>query len=429
MNEIMMNEKAKKILYKITDFYLTSRDFNGIPFCTMKEEYDEGELTKILEILLEKELISVVFGDIHPNPHIKAFKSEPTDVQIKKLKTNKIHDSCIYPNKSHLSTVVNIEDYSDRPYTLELALGAPQLDYRSFGLSILEYYRNDPRYYYKNDDIRGWISVTDKHYESDEMPKSDQVLLETFGFSYDDNLNRAVAVFVVYLSRLSPEHQQIWKANELSGDYKLHPDYYRNAILGDWGEGISIFNAFIEELKIINNMSQVMKRPNFFHKDFADEEKPRNFSFLVRPTLSEFNDFCLLLDKMISDNINKSFFLNEVPYENETTRDDDKVIVTQKGTISVLEDWLKKFVKLNDEHVLFEMISTFKKIRKLRQKPAHAIKNDEFDQKYIHQQRELMKKAYTSVKTLRLIFAILPKVQHENIKIPNVIHDGKIWTY
>ena len=39
-------------------------------------------------------------------------------------------------------------------------------------------------------------------------------MLQTFGFSYDLKLNRAVAVFV-HLARLSPEHQQIWKAQRI----------------------------------------------------------------------------------------------------------------------------------------------------------------------------------------------------------------------
>jgi len=38
-----------------------------------------------------------------------------------------------------------------------LALGEAQLSYRSFDLSVLEFYRNDPRHRYENDDINGRI--------------------------------------------------------------------------------------------------------------------------------------------------------------------------------------------------------------------------------------------------------------------------------
>ncbi len=57
------------------------------------------------------------------------------------------------------------------------------------------------------------------------MPSTDKFLLETFGFSYDAELSRAVAVFLRYLSDLTPQHQQIWNTKLLQGDFELHPDY------------------------------------------------------------------------------------------------------------------------------------------------------------------------------------------------------------
>ena len=209
--------------------------------------------------------------------------------------------------------------YENKPYILAMALGTPQLDFRAFDLSVLEFYRNDPRYIYENDDIRGWISISDEYFESESVPESDQVLLDTFGFCYDENFNRAVAVFVRYLADLSPEHQQIWKAKELQGDYLLHPDYYRNTILGDWGTGISIFDAFVKELQLINKMAEAMERPVLFREDFSSG-KPNKFGFLVRPTLESYNEFVLLLDKMVSDNISKKFFKGETQHEKEVER-------------------------------------------------------------------------------------------------------------
>ncbi len=116
--------------------------------------------------------------------------------------------------------------FADRPYTKELALGEGQLAFRAFDLSILEIYRNDSRYYYVSNDVDGLISVTDEQDRSNEMRESDKALLQTFGFCYDENFSRAVAVFLRYLADLSPEHQQIWKSRELLGGYRIHPDYY-----------------------------------------------------------------------------------------------------------------------------------------------------------------------------------------------------------
>ncbi len=73
---------------------------------------------------------------------------------------------------------------------------------------------------------------------------------------------------------------------------------------------MSIFDAFIEELHHINEMCKLMSHPALFKDDFKDNNKPRELCFLIRPTLKQFNEFILLLDKMISENINRAFFLD-----------------------------------------------------------------------------------------------------------------------
>ena len=138
---------------------------------------------------------------------------------------------------------------------------------------------------YETDEISGRIC-----YDSENMAERDKTMLESFGFSYDAGDNRAVAVFLRYLVRLSPEHQQIWEAKELETEHVLHPDYYRKAILGDWREHESIFRAFLDELHLICQLTQGMGRPPLFRKDFGKDRdsKPREFGVLIRPTLKEF---------------------------------------------------------------------------------------------------------------------------------------------
>ena len=204
------------------------------------------------------------------------------------------------------------------------------------------------------------------------MHDRDQVILQTFGFAYDDNMTRAVAVFLKYLSNLSPEHQQIWRTKLLAGKFRLHPDYYKGCILGDWELGISVFEAFIEELKIIKNMCAAMGRPSLFRKTFEDP-RPPNFSFLVRPTQEEFNSFVHTLDKMMSENINKKFFKKEVSHEMEQEREDGKIVVLPMGTIAMFDEWIKARFRIEDTKYIDDIITTFKRVRNLRQKPAHII--------------------------------------------------------
>jgi hypothetical protein len=300
------------------------------------------------------------------------------------------------------------------------------LNYAVFDLSVLESYRNDPRYFYSTDDIGGWISISDEYYQSLQMKPSDKIVLQSFGFCYEkDKMNRAVAVFYTYLADLTPEHQQIWNSKILSGTYFLHPDYARSSG-GNFYERESIFAAFAEELHTINEFSKLMGRPNLFRESYK-EKRSKEFSFLIRPTLKEFNSFVHLLDKMISENINKDFFQHEIPYQTETKRPDGKVVVQDKGTIALLKEWLDIKVSIPDPKPKDEMIQTFKNIRKMRMEPAHKVDENRFEQEYFKKQRKLMIEAYSAVRTLRLILANHPRTKTYNV--PEWLFKGEIWTF
>ena len=418
---------TEEILTKIAESYLNSHDYNGISVSSLVTKYGEAEVRGSLSNLVEKNLVSVVFGDYHPNPHIKALPSEPKAEQIEKLNKPYFKHACAYPNTQHLEGVVDQGKYSDRPFELCLALGQPQLSYKSFDLSILEFYRNDPRYNYQYDDIHGFICIKSEYSESASLPESDQILLESFGFSIDDESNIYVAVFLRYLSNLSPEHQLIWASKQVDLKTYLHPDYHRTSIIGDFPEKLSLYQAVLLEIKAINDICEAIEREPLFRDDFFVSGRPREFGYLLRPTLKEFNDFVHLLDKMLSENINRKFFKNEVSFEKEETRSDGKIIVNQKGTIQILEDWLRDQFRAEDWSDINEMFCTFRHIRKLRQKPAHSVDENEFDQKYIKEQQELMKSVYRAVKILRVVLAYHPAAA--SIKIEKKLKDGLIWSF
>jgi len=420
MQEASKGKKKDKILKTITDKYLSSEEFNGQPLGSLKSEKQS------IIALVQEGKIEISFGDEHPNPHIKAFELGDKDIQIEKVNRIGLCDACAYPTKEHLKNIVDPSKFEKKPFTLRIALGEPTLNFAAFDLSVLEFYRNDPRYFYSANDVSGWISISDEYYHSSEVKPSDKIVLQTFGFCYErKTMSRAVAVFYRYLSNLTPEHQQVWNSKMLVGDYLLHPDYARSSA-GHWPKKASIFTAFIEELHTVNEYSKLMGRPNFFNRSYR-ENKPKEFSFLIRPTLKEFNSFVHLLDKMLSDNINKDFFRDEIPYDTEEKRADAKIVVQPKGTITLLKEWLDIKVNLPDPKPKNDMIKTFRRIRKMRMKPAHKVDEDVFEQEYFKKQRELMIEAYSAVRTLRLIFANHPKTR--NYKVPEWLFKGEIWTF
>jgi hypothetical protein len=412
-----------QLLDQITAFYLGSSGFNGLPLHGIG--LSQPELETLLAELVGDGLVSLEFGDIHPNPHIRALEPQSVEEQLAKPGQRGAENACAYPTPTHLVRVVDAPRYADRPFTLKLYLGEPQLKPYFFDLAVLEFYRNDPRYHYKVSDVSGQISVTSEHYLGGQMAEPDKIVLETFGFAYDAEMRRAVAAYLRYLHTLSPEHQRIWHAKLLHGDYKLHPDYWRSTH-GHWPEGASIFAVFLEEMHHVNEMARLMGRPPFFRQEYHGGKRPREFAFLIRPTLKEFNAFVHLLDKMVSENINVDFF-EGVPLEEERERPDGRLEVVRKASLRVLEEWLNAAVRLDDPRAKDEMLATLKKIRALRQRPAHAVEEDVFDQRYFKEQRELIVEVYAAMRTIRLIFALHPATQ--GYAVPDWLDTGKIWTH
>jgi hypothetical protein len=424
--------ERETVLGAITAVYLDSGDFNGALLAALAEQLqlDWPTLRETLVELVREERVGVLFADTELNPHILRLGFQPIDAQVEKLAAaEELTHACVYPRQAHLRVMVDPREHQDKPYTLALMLGEAQLAFRSFDLSVLETYRNDPRYSYQTNDICGSISVRDEYFESHDMPERDQVLLETFGFAYDSQMRRAVAVFLRYLAGLSPEHQQTWRSREVEGDFKLHPDYYRTSIIGDWPERESIFTAMLTELHIINKMAKAMGRRPLFRKEFGPyaASRPPQFTFLVRPTLAEFNNFILVLDKILSDNIDKAFFRDEVQAETEEPRSDGKVIVRTQGTLTMLDLWLRLKVRLSDWTEWNDGIAALREVRTLRQKPAHALDENVFDQKYLTQQRHLVIRVYAAVRSIRLLFA--NHCAAKQVKVPDWLYEGRIWTH
>jgi len=414
----------KEILDEITKQYLTSRDYNGLHTVTISKNHriSLDELSHILMNIVEEDLIDLRFGDFHPNIFIKALDEYPKSELLKIISAEKLNNCCAYPSKKHLVTVVDPKEYEGKPFELALALGENQLAWRAFDLSILEFYRNDPRYYYHNSDISGSIYYSEDAQAEGHNP--DDVYLQDFGFCYNSKKERAIAVYLRRLSTLSSEHQQLWNSRIIKGDYKLHPDFYRASILGHFPEGVSVYRAFLIEQEKINILCDWLHYPPLFKNIYSDRDRPKEFGILLRPTLREFNNFILVLDKLISENFNLAFF-NNLDLEREETRKDGKIIVRQKGTIELFEEWIRTNFKPKNPETYDKIIKPLRKVRRMRQEPAHAIKEDVFDQKYIHSQRKIMIDVYESVHIFRLILGSHPYLNPESVK--ELEDDFKIW--
>lgn len=428
----MMPAKSK-ILTTISEFYLKSRDFNGCPYKVIQEsiKIDKSTLVRHIIDLINDDLVGLISPAEDMNTHIirTGFKSKES--QISNLNNLDEYHTCFYPLKKQLRSIVNPSSYNGKPYKLSLAYGSAQLEYRTFDISILEIYRNDPRYYYETNDIGGSIHITDEYFESDHIKDSDKVLLQSFGYAFNDQYHRFVAAFVRDLAGLSSEHQLIWDAKEIKGKFQIHPGFYNSQVLGSWAPGVSIFQAIIKEIYIINSICLNIGFPLLFRNDFGKygENSPKHFTYLIRPTLKEYSEFILVFDKILSENLNKEFFKEDLNLEKEILRDDGNIVVQPKATITLLDEWVRKFYHFEDDSGWNSVIKAFRRIRTLRQKPAHIIEEDKFNQEYIVQQKQISIDVYNGLNFLRKLFQRHPDCQVSEIDIPDWLEQGKIYAY
>lgn len=402
----------RELLSTITRKYLDSPDFNGLP--------TRGLHRARLLGLVRKGLVNLNFGDVHLNPHILAVPSHAPDIQLQMAAAGGLVSACAYPSKQHLTRVAPRGRYSDAPFSKRLLLGEPQLDQHYFDPSVLERYRNDPRYRLFTDEIRGSLGVNSLADEQSLLPARDRASIQFFGFAYDAALNRLLAVSLRYLHDLSPSQQRIWDGHRRDEAVFLHPDYHRN-LIGQFGKRRTLLSAILEEIRVINDMCRRLKKPPLFRQDFRVRRPPAVYGFMLRPTKRALEDFVHTLDKVISENLNREFFKAWKSYS-PTARNQDG---TMPGTLQLLEQWIEAHFTIPDAGPKNAMLASFRRVRKQRQKPAHALTEDEFDLTLFQRQRALIKDSYRGVRTLRLLLANHPRLRR--FKVPDWLQDGKFW--
>lgn len=437
-----LKDKIESIVYK---FFLKSSDFNGIPLRNISKELDikyEYSIDLIKELVSE-EILSIQSST---NPHIIGFQHYPLESQkyiLEDAKNTKestfsigellisSEDTefpiCIYPSKNYLKTKRDLTEFDNAFYTKKLALGEPHLKPIFFDIEVLDRYFNDPRFDFKFEDYSGQISCK---YDEDGKPivrEEDEIFLKTFGLGFDENGNRLAVVYLRYLRNLTTEHQFYWKSKENLGNCKMLEEYNENTIQGNWNFSYSIFSGFIGEQKCINDLTELIFSKPLFRKSFEDENRPKEFTFFFMPTLKNYNDFILLLDKMISENINKDFFEGKVEFFEFKELENGLVERRTKGTLQIFEEWLNSTLNTQGNQAISELFKPLRKIRKERQNPAHRINENQFDRQLIENQKNIMDEIYLVFRNLRNIFYQYPEAK--SFEIPEWLENGKVKSF
>lgn len=421
-----------KIEKKVYDFFIKSNDFNGIPLRNISNDLG---IEYQYSINLIKDLVAddIITIQSSTNPHIIYSRHYRVDDQLKileeakswKVTAQKIgevsllsestdYPICLYPSPNILKSKRDVLEFGNEIYSKELAYGQPQLKPVFFEIEVLERYYNDPRFDFKLKDYSGSIYCKyDENYKP-FVREEDEVFLKTFGLGYNSDNKRVVVVYLRYLKDLTPEHQMYWKSKESKKECRMLEVYYQNTIKGSWASSYSIFSAFIGELKCLNEISNIIFSKPLFKEDFENTNRPKEFTFFFTPTSKNYNDFVHLLDKMLSENINRSFFEGKLELLDFIEIEEGVVERKNKGTLRLLEEWLLSNVEMESETALKDLLKPFKNIRRERQRPAHKIYENKYDVKFIELQKEMITNSYNSIRALRQIFEQHPEVADYN---------------
>lgn len=389
-----MGTDEQDLLTSITRKYLTSGDFNGLPTYQLSASETQDQIRS----LISKGLVDLVRGDFHPNPHIKALQPDPIALQLKKIEDFGV-TGCLYPSPDHLRTVVRRSSYPRRPFTYAMAMGMPQLEAWPFDIRAMEWYRNDPRFEVRIDDISFSITIKDEFASRMARDDRDNISIDRAGFCYNAEDQRALAVFARDLSTKPDHHQMQWHPFILDGDFRLQEDFFVSTVLGDWPRGISVFDAFLEERKTVNLHLEKQGKRKFFKSEYESGDRPDRFGFIIRPTSRELNEFHQTLDKILSDDISRSFFDGVVETFEIVARADGTAKKLPHGTIQMTKDWLQR--DFPDEPRAAAFLHMLRAARERRQRPAHQISSDNFNQSYVLEQRDIMKRAYEAIHGFR----------------------------
>lgn len=366
-----------------------------------------GQFDDILQ-LIRSEKLDLVRGDGHPNPHIKAHKADTANVQIEKINEHGFGQGCLYPTPEYLESIILKENFKAAPFRYDLACGKPSLEHASFDVRALEYYKNDPRFYYRISDSHGSIYVGDE--TNVPAGSKDDILLDRFGFGFKQDKSRIIAVYYWDLLKLDSAQQMHWKSFQIEEETKLHPAYVRTSIMGQFPNTISVYEAIIQEMCFINTLCEELDMLPIFKKLFLEDNRPREFHFLIRPTMKDFHAFVSLFDKMLSENIN-SKILKKENREVRTKNKRGEIIISYKATLTILEEWLGQTYNFRDIEAPKEIVSSLRKVRKIRQLPAHKISENDHDNDYFRQQVEILTDVFHSLNAIRKILESHPKVK------------------
>lgn len=433
---------AEDLLAQVVGHYLTSREFNGLPV---------GESispTTNAEQLIRDGLVQLVTSTDYLNTHIRPWLKDDWERQIDELAEVARGElqGCMYPTpaamQAHAPGLTHAAPYRDR-----MTMGHGTLELVFFDLAALENYVKDPVFNFTFGDD-GFRFATAPSSDPDDAPQAetadgetsdspldnahqvepgygdDDLLAIECGYAYDhrvdyrgdEPIRRYWCAFLHDLVNLPARHQTRLSTFERDGtDLVAHPEWWDREIGGRWTDTIGPFTKILWELKAINDVWTIA----FGAPLFSTVERPRAWGWVLRPTTGAWNEFILLTDKLLSDNLgHKGLDAAGAP---DTDKADNRL-----GSLSRLQElFLKVSSTTTVDNVRF-VLQPLRQVRKERQSPAHRIEDTTTDANVVNRQRDLLRDVANSLHGIRVFVETHPKVRSSDWKPPAFIDNWRL---
>ena len=103
---------------------------------------------------------------------------------------------------------------------------------------------------------------------------------------------------------------------------------------------------------------------------------PDGYRNIFLPTLKNYYDFVLVLEKMVVHNISYKTFQKSAPYIESIERKDENG--KDKMSLVMFDEWLNKNIRTTEDLSKI-IIKPLRNIRKIRQKPAHELTSHKYN--------------------------------------------------
>lgn len=327
MNSSIKYQKSiDKLLDEVYLHYIQSTEFNGLPLSSVTS-CSKDETKDVLQKLIEKGDIYVLSSKFDSNPYIIRFGFPSIEEQIEYIQNYSFNEELVlYPSPSYLEKNRNVSELALYPFKKMMAMGYPQLKACFFEYNVLQHYAFDPRKNLKFNDYQGEI-----HSDAD-INSTQYINLKTFGIGRNKE-DFVIVAFPRDLQNMSSMNQSIWLGHMIkdTANCKILKDYYDNLFNVSWNFPDTIYRAILKEIVNINDLTTDAFSKSLFRKTYSKENLEK-FDILPFPSLESYNQFLLLLEKIVISNIDVHFFEMFMSIERDKG--------STRGSLECLNEWI-----------------------------------------------------------------------------------------